>query len=370
MADTALEPLTPTPPVGGVPRPARTTLPGRLSRSPQRAEAAAGWAFLSPAVLVFLVFFVAPIFLGLWVSFTDWNGTTNPLERGGANFVGADNYRSLLTREGLLREDFAISVRNTFYYVVIAVPAVTALSFGLALVVNSRVLRGRGFFRTAFYFPSVTSSVAISVTFMFLFAGSGAVNAVLSWLGIQGPTWFSDPRGVLHILLDGLGVVDPDTPPGWARDTAMLGLPLWEWISGPSVALVALLALTTWSTSGTFMLFFLAGLQNIPGELDEAAAIDGASSWQRFRYVTLPLMRPMVMLVMTLALIGTWQVFDSVFIISQGDPSKTTLTPAYISYRRSFTEGHFGLGAAIAFVLFTIIVVLTFLQRWVGRERD
>ncbi len=344
--------------------------PSRPWGSSRRADAVAGWLFLSPALVVFVVFFVAPIALVLWVSFTDWNGHTNPLEPGGARFVGTDNFTALLADDGLLREEFAISLRNTFYYVLIAVPAVTALSFGLALVVNSRVLRGRGFFRTAFYFPSVTSSVAISITFLFLFSGSGVVNALLARIGVDGPSWFTDPRGVLHLLLDGLGVVDRDTPPGWASGTSVLGLPLWEWLAGPSVALVALLALTTWASSGTFMLFFLAGLQNIPPELDEAAAIDGASAWQRFRYVTLPQMRRMVLLVVTLSLIGTWQVFDSVFIISQGDPSKTTLTPAYLSYRRSFTEGAFGQGAAMALVLFTIIVVLTGAQRWITRERD
>jgi multiple sugar transport system permease protein len=342
----------------------------RGRRPPYRPDAIAGWAFMAPAAAVFLVFFVAPIALGAWVSFTDWNGTTNPLERGGAEFVGAENFRSLLTQDGLLREDFALSLRNTLYYVLIAVPAVTALSFGLALVVNSRILRGRGFFRTVFYFPSVTSSVAISVTFLFLFSSGGVVNALLAGVGVDGPTWFNDGRGVLHLLLDGLGVADTGTPPGWAADTSALGLPLWEWLAGPSVALVALLTLTTWTTSGTFMLFFLAGLQNIPVEIDEAAAIDGATSWQRFRYVTLPQMRRMVVLVMTLALISTWQVFDSVFIISKGDPGKTTLTPAYLSYQRSFTEGRFGQGAAIAFALFAIIVVLTAVQRWLTRERE
>ncbi len=106
--------------------PVRPAKPGRSLRSPRRLESLAGWAFVSPAVLLFLVFFVAPIAMGLWVSLTDWDGTTNPLEQGGADFVGADNYRSLLSEDGLLREDFAISVRNTLYYVLIAVPAVTA----------------------------------------------------------------------------------------------------------------------------------------------------------------------------------------------------------------------------------------------------
>jgi multiple sugar transport system permease protein len=334
-------------------------------RSRGRADAVAGWAFLAPALAVIAVFFVAPIAMGVWVSFTDWNGQTNPLEPGGAEVVGTDNYADLLTGDGLLREEFAISLRNTLYYVLLAVPAVTVLAFGLALVVNNRLLRGRGFFRSAFYFPSVTSSVAISMIFLFLFSGTGAVNEVLSWFGVNGPSWFTDSRGVLHLILGAFGV---DGPPGWAR-TEVLGLPLWDWLSGPSIALCALVALTTWTTSGTFMLFFLSGLQNIPLELDEAATMDGATSRQRFRHVTLPMMRRSVVLVVTLALISSWQVFDSIFIISQGGPSKTTLTPAYLSYQRSFSDGEFGQGAAMAFLLFVIIVAFTVLQRWIGRER-
>ena len=330
-----------------------------------RSDAVAGWVFLAPALAIIAVFFVAPIAMGVWVSFTDWNGQTNPLQAGGADVVGTDNYAALLSGDGLLREDFSISLRNTLYYVVLAVPAVTLVSFGLALVVNNRLLRGRVFFSSAFYFPSVTSSVAISMIFLFLFSGTGAVNEVLSWFGVDGPSWFTDSRGVLHLILGAFGV---DGAPGWARSD-VLGLPLWDWLSGPSIALCALITLTTWTSSGIFMLFFLAGLQNIPLELDEAATMDGASSRQRFRLVTLPMMRRSVVLVVTLALISSWQVFDSIFIISQGGPSKTTLTPAYLSYQRSFTEGQFGQGAAMAFLLFVIIVACTLLQRWIGRER-
>ena len=330
-------------------------------------EAGTGWLFVSPAVVVFLLFFVTPIVMALWVSLLDWNGQSNPLTD--YEFVGLENYRRLLADDTLLREDFAISVRNTIYYVAVFVPAVATLSFGLALIVNNRVLKGRGFFRTAFYFPSITSSVAISVTILFLFQGSGVINTMLSWVGIEGPVWFNDARGLVHIFLDGLGVVDLQSPPGWLADNDVLGLSLWQWIAGPSVAMCALLFLAIWTTSGTFMLFFLAGLQNIPPEVEEAAAVDGAGSWQRFRYVTLPLMRPSLALVVTLALIGSWQVFDQVFIISQGAPSKTTQTPAYLSYTKSFGDGRFGQGAAVAVVLFVIIVVLTGGLRWIARER-
>ena len=132
----------------------------------------------------------------------------------------------------------------------------------------------------------------------------------------------------------------------------------------------AIIALVVWTTSGTFMLMFLAALQNLPVELDEASLLDGASRRQHFRYVTLPLLKPTMFLVLTLGLIGTWQVFDQIYVMSQGSPAKTTLTPAFLSYRTAFREFDYGAGAAISFVLFLIIVVLTLLQRFVMRDRD
>lgn len=350
-------------------RPPSTVDGGRRRRArTDNDKARAGALLAAPAVVTMLVFVVAPVLMALWVSALDWNGQSNPLS-GEAPFVGVDNYAKLLTDEGLLRRDFATSVRNTAYYVALSVPLVTVLSFGLAMIVNQQALRGRGFFRTVFYFPSVTSSVAISVTFLFLFQGAGVVNAALGWFGVDGPQWFTDSRGLVHLALGGVGAVDPDAPPGWAQHQ-VFSLTVWDWLSGPSVALCAIVALTVWASSGTFMLFFLAGLQNIPLEVEEAAAVDGAGWWQRFRSVTLPLMRRSVTLVVTLALIGSWQVFDQVYIMSQGAPGKTTLTPAYLSYQRSFGDGAFGVGAAVAFALFAIIVVLTMAQRWIGRERD
>jgi multiple sugar transport system permease protein len=358
---------------GGVePFGATTTAPSSLGRSPWRQRASTregfvGWLFTAPMVILFLVFLVFPIGMALWVSMLDWNGQTNPLTD--FDFIGLGNYRRLLTEDSLLREDFAISIRNTLYYVLVFVPAVTVFAFCLALIVNNRALKGRGFFRTVFYFPSITSSVAISIVFLFMFQGTGVINTLLGWFGIQGPTWFNDARGLIHIALDNLGLVDPLSPPGWLADTDVLGLSLWQWIAGPSVAMCALLILATWTSCGSFMLFFLAGLQNIPIEVDEASAVDGATKWQRFRYVTVPLMRPSIALVATLAIIGSWQVFDQVFIISQGAPGKTTQTPAYLSYTKSFGDGAFGQGAAVAFVLFMIIIVLTGTLRFLSRER-
>jgi len=331
-------------------------------------QGSAGWLFVAPVVVILGVFLLLPICMALFVSFTKWNGQGSPFT-GQVPMAGADNYTRLVAESGLTRLDFMTSIRNNIYYVLIVVPVQTALALFLALVVNQRILKGKSFFRTAFYFPSVTSSVAISVVFLFLFTNGGAVNALLGAFGVRGPQWFSDPRGIVHIALANLGLVDTATPPGWLTGHSLLGLSWWEWLSGPSVAMCAIITLVVWTTSGTFMLLFLAGLQNLPVELDEASLLDGANRRQHFWFVTLPQLRPIMFLVLTLGLIGTWQVFDQIYVMSQGNPAKTTLTPAYLSYRTAFKEFNYGSGAAISFVLFLIIVSLTLVQRWVLRER-
>jgi multiple sugar transport system permease protein len=347
--------------------------PARTRRRPRSRitgpQGRAGWLFVSPIVVILGLFVLLPIGMALFVSFTKWNGQGSPFT-GSVPMAGSSNYTDLFSVDGLARQDFMTSIRNTFYYVMLVVPLQTVLALVLALVVNGRFTKGKGFFRTAFYFPSVTSSVAISVVFLFLFGNSGAVNAVLRFFGIHGPAWFSDPRGLITIVLDKLGIVDPSAPPHALTGHNVLGLSLWDWLSGPSVAMCAIIALVVWTTSGTFMLMFLSALQNIPVELDEAAMIDGATRWQRFRRVTLPQLRPVMFLVLTLGLIGTWQVFDQVYVMSKGNPAKTTLTPAYLSYRTAFVDFNYGSGAAISFVLFLIIVVLTLLQRWALRDKD
>ncbi|GAA5044529.1 multiple sugar transport system permease protein [Thermocatellispora tengchongensis] len=361
--------------MSGVAVPARPSRPSRPGAPPGPGrrpgagrENAAGWLFVAPVVVILGLFMVLPILMALWVSLTAWNGQGSPF-RAGVEVVGAQNYTRLFTEDSLARQDFMTSVRNNAYYVAFVVPLQTALALFLALVVNNRMLRGKTFFRTAFYFPSVTSSVAISVVFLFVFANSGAVNGLLGLFGVSGPQWFSDSRGVLHLLLSGLGIADIDAPPAALTSGGPFGLTWWDWLSGPSVAMCSIIALVVWTTSGTFMLMFLAALQDIPVQLEEASKLDGAGRWQRFRYVTLPMLRPTLFLVLTLGLIGTWQVFDQIYVMSQGDPAKTTLTPAYLSYRTAFRDFDYGSGAAISFVLFLIIVLLTLAQRWLLRGR-
>ena len=262
------------------------------------------------------------------------------------------------------------SLRNTFYYVILVVPLQTALALFLALVLNQRMLKAVGFFRTAFYFPSVVSSVAISLVFLFLFTGGGVVNSMLDVIGVDGPTWFNDSRGLLHILGDTVGLWDSADPPGGLTDGSVLGLSWWQWISGPSVALSVIILLVVWTTTGTFMLMFLAALQDLPVEVEEAAIMDGANRWQVFRNVTVPHLRPTLLLVTTLGLIGTWQVFDQVYVMTQGGPGKTTLTPAFLSYFYAFENQQWGVAAAMAFALFLIIFLMTSIQRWVFRDKD
>lgn len=343
----------------------RRTRPGGI----RTGEGLGGWLFISPVVLVIGLFVLVPILMAAWVSLSDWNGNGSPLS-GSVEFVGARNYRTLLAEDGLARSDLMTSIRNNIYYVLLVVPLQTALALFLALVLNSKVLKAKSFFRTAYYFPTVTSSVAIAVVFLFLFGSSGTVNALLAVVGVNGPSWFANADGVLHLLLGALHVVDTDAPPAALVDHGLLGQSWWDWLAGPSVAMCSIIVLVVWTTAGGFMLLFLAALQNIPTEIEEAAVVDGTSVLQRVRLVILPMLRPTLFLVLTLGLIGTWQVFDQIYVMSQGEPGKTTLTPAFLSYTTSFVGGKWGEGAAIAFILFAVIVVLTLLQRAVLRERD
>lgn len=350
-------------PTGAPTRPASS----RRSRSggTRRGEATAGWLFVLPVILIVGTFLLVPVLMALWVSFSDWSGRGSPLSPT-VHFVGLDNYAAITTGGGLQTRDFGTALRNNAWYVVLVVPLQTALSLFLAVLVSRRILRGRGFFRTAFYFPSVTSSVAITVLWLFLFSFAGPVNAIIAKLGTEGPNWFSDPRGIVHVALSGLGI---SSGPTALTDGDFLGVTWRDWLSGPSVAMSALILMAVFTTSGTFMLLFIAALQNIGVELAEAGMMDGANAWQRFWHITLPQLRPTLFTVITLGLIGCWQVFDQIYTGTQGGPAKTTVTPAYLSYTAAFQNQNWGIGAAIAFILFLIIIVFTLFQRWALRER-
>lgn len=330
----------------------------RGERSPLRtrlgtSEKVNGPLFVAPALIGITIFTIIPIFMALAVSFRDWNGVTPPFQ---SEFIGFDNYRDLLFEPGVPRGDFGISLRNNFYYVLGVVPAQTSIAFVLAVIVNQKFLKGKGFFRSAYYFPSITSSIAVALIFAFLFSNDGAVNALLG----TDITWLDDATGVIHAILGAIGI---DSAPSFLAEREFLQLSWWEWLSGPSITMLAIMILATWTTIGTQMLIFLAGLQNIPVEVEEASAVDGATPIQRFFRITLPMMKPTLFFVLTVGIIGTWQVFDQIFAISAGGPQKTTFTPAYLVYREGFRNFSMGRATAVSFLLFIIIGVFTIIQR-------
>lgn len=330
----------------------------------KRGEALTGYSFMAPAMIVLVVFMIIPMLVGLYFSFTNWNGI-RPLNTEGAyEFVGLQNYQNLLV-SGRRVADFYTALKNTVYYVLGVVPTQTVIALTLAVILNQKWLKGRSFFRTAFYFPSITSSVVISLIFVFLFTKGGPVNGFMQAIfpSFRPITWLDNADGIIHNLLGLFGVTKASVG-AWA-DTEVFRITLWEWISGPSVTLLMIMLLAIWTTIGTMMVIYLAALQNIPGQVFEAATVDGATAWQTFRYITLPLLRPTTFFVVTIGLIGTFQVFDQVYIVSKGEPQDTTLTIAYLVYRNAFDPQRplMGLASATAIVLFIIIFVFTLLQR-------
>ncbi len=320
-------------------------------RNPVVAEdRKAGLIFILPAMAVFLVFIFGAILFVMYLSLHDykllqqggiWQVFTDP----GNTWVGLGNYRELFQSA-----DFWKAFRNTSWYALGVVPAQTVTSLVLAVLAN-RKIRGRGFFRTAFYFPSISSSVVISIIFLWMFSQRGAINYVLRTLGFPTPrpVWLANPNGVLELLL-------PGNQP--------------TWLEGPSMAMLTIMLLNIWATTGTLMVVFLAGLQNVPGDVYEAAALDGASRFRQFLDITIPLLKPVITFVITVGLIGTFQVFDQIWVMSEGGPQKTTTTVAYLVYVEGFRQGRgLGYASAIATVLFFFILTLYLIQRKLTDEK-
>jgi multiple sugar transport system permease protein len=284
-------------------------------------EPAAALAFLGPFLVVLLVFKAWPLLHAFYLSFHSYDLFSEPRP------VGLANYAYLLDQS-----DFWISIKNTALYTLVVVTCQTALSFFLALIMDQKI-RGKAFFRTAFFLPSVTSSVAISLIFMFIFFKNGILNQALGAVG-----------------LDGLLAAADLQPPV-------------DWLGDPRTALFAIMLQNIWSTSGYFMIVFLAGLQDIPESLYEAARVDGATGWQQLRHITLPSLRPTTFYVVTMGLIGCFQVFDQVYVMTEGGPLNATLTTAYLVYKEAFGNFEMGHACAIAFVLAAIIFLCTVAQR-------
>ncbi|HEY9721493.1 MAG TPA: sugar ABC transporter permease [Oscillatoriaceae cyanobacterium] len=289
--------------------------------SRQFGDNVAGYVFLAPFLVLLSLFVLWPLLDAFWLSFQAYDLFSPP------RWVGLSNYTYLLTQG-----DFWISVRNTATYTAVVVTLQTSLSIALALILDQKI-RGKAFFRVAYFLPSVTSSVAISLIFMFIFFKNGVLNQALA-------------ATHLNQLLPLIGLS-----------------PMMDWLGDVRTALAAIMVQNIWSTAGFFMIIFLAGLQDIPESLYEAARVDGATPWQQFWHVTLPLLKPTTFYVVTMGLIGCFQIFDQVYVMTDGGPLKATLTTAYLLYKEAFQNFNMGYACAIAFVLAGIIFACTMVQK-------
>lgn len=279
-------------------------------------NALTAWSFLAPSFLHLLLFSIGPILFCFYLSFHQWN-----LVESARPFVGLANYRALLGDAA-----FGRALLNTAVYVLF-VPAGMVVALGLALLVNRR-FRGVGLLRTIFFLPYITSFVAISLVWKWMFEPDfGLLNNVLGRLGLDG-------------------------------------LP---WLSSPATALPSLMLMSIWMYAGYMMVLFLAGLQNIPESLYESARIDGASAWQRFRHITLPMLRPTTFFVLVTMVIFMFQVFTAVYVMTEGGPLHATDVIVYHIYRNAWEYLRMGYASAMAWVLFAVVFLITLGQwRWLG----
>jgi len=293
-------------------------------RRSRRSEALAGYAMIAIPMFLFLVLQIGSVFYAVWISLWRWNVRSGP-----EVFKGLGNYATALQDPIFQR-----AVQNTIYYAVVWVPLTMAIGLFLAIIVNQKI-HGQTFFRGAYYLPAIASSAAITTLWIFIVAPDGLFNSVRAVLPL-------DPLSTIF----GYG-------------------PNQNWMGDETTALDSVIILNAWTTSATFMLFYLASLQSISGTVYEAAAIDGANAWQTFTKITFPLLRPGHYFVATVAVIGALQLFDQVAIAGSaaGDPNNALMTVVLYLYNAAFSQFNFGYAAAVGVILFVVIFSATLVQR-------
>jgi multiple sugar transport system permease protein len=292
----------------------------RLKRQRQQARAnatenLAGYLLMMPTIFVVGTFVVLPI---AWAIFLSLHKVRL---LGGIDYqlIGLDNFTNLVADERVW-----IALKNTAIYVAMVVPAQTILALILAVTLNSGI-RGKNWWRILYFLPTVTSSAVLTLIFMWIYNTNGLLNDLLTFLN----------------------------------------LPTYNWLGDPAVALPGIALMNIWSTAPFYMVIYLAALQDVPQSLYDAAQLDGANSWQQFRYITLPILKPVTFFVMAIGTIGTFQLFDQSYIFSggTGGPNNATLTVVLLIYQAVFRNLQIGYGAAIACLLSVAIVTLTLVQR-------
>ncbi len=267
--------------------------------------------FLAPGMIHFLIFIVFPVVFSFYLSFTKWDLMTK------INYIGFENFISLFHDEL-----FWIGLKNTIYFVVLTVPITIIISLLLAMALNQKI-KGIILYRTAYFIPYISSMVAVAM--------------IWRWI-------YNYNFGILNTVLE------------------FLHLPVFDWLGDPTLAMPAIAIMSIWKGLGWGMLIYLAGLQNIPAQLYEAAEIDGASGWQKFRFITWPLLTPTTFFILVMSLIGSFQVFDQVYMMTQGGPGHATTVYNYYLYQNAFQFFKMGYASAMAWILFAIIAVITYIQ--------
>ncbi len=285
----------------------------------------AAYLFLAPALTAIFVFFFIPVISAFVISFTDFDiyaiGNYSKFR-----FTGLDNYIKLF--ENPL---FWKALKNTFMFVVVSGPLSIAVSLGAAILLNSKLVRFKGIFRLVYFMPVVTTLVAVSIVWRFIYHPEfGLLNYGLSFIGIGKIDWLGDP----------------------------------DW------AMPSIIILSIWKNFGYNMIIFIAGLQNIPEELYEAAHIEGANGWQRFTKITLPMLAPTTIFITIITMIGYFQLFAEPYIMTQGGPLDSTLSIVLYMYQEGFRWWNMGYSSSIAFVLFVIILAGTLLQMWYQKRKE
>ena len=286
-------------------------------------EGRAAWVLAIPFCLLFLVFTVWPVLQSLFMSVTDTRAKDlrNPFA---VDIVGLENYTRALSDANFLR-----AIRNTAYFVVVGVPLTLLLALAAAVALDRGITRFRSAFRLGFYLPVITSIVAVAVVWQFLLKTDfGLINTVLGGVGITGPNWLGDP----------------------------------------SWSMPAIIMMAAWRNFGTGMIIFLAGLQAVPWALHEAASIDGANAWQRFRHITLPLLRPTILFVSVTTMIGYLQFFEEPFVMTNGGPLDSTVSMSMYTYKQ-FGFGNYGYAASLSYIIFVVVAVITAIQFRALREK-
>lgn len=297
-----------------------------MSANPaERWQTRAAWLFLAPALSLIGIFFFLPVIAGLLLSLTDFD-IYGIASFDTVRWIGASNYARLLSSDA-----FWGALRNTLYFVLVGGPLSLLVSLYAALLLNARAVRLRSFFRTVYFAPVVTTLVAVAIVWRYLFhAKYGLLNHALGIVGIPGVDWLGDPH--------------------WAM---------------PAIILMAI-----WKNFGYNMLIFLAGLQSIPDELYEAASLDGAGAWQRFRHVTLPGLKPTLLFVSVITMIGYFQLFAEPYVMTQGGPLRSTTSLVLLMYEEGFRWWRLGVASAIAFILLLILLLGTLIQFRLQRTRE